>query len=544
MYEPIYQNAPSPNRVYMNTFGGLNRSNMIQDNELSEMENLSSEEFPFLAPCKARRKICDMPGIEAVIAPKLEAGAALTAFTGVADNKFYYNGAQKLTLAAQQTRRELVDFNGIILIFPDKMYYSYVDGSSGLITDEMTGQISYSSYTQDDEVVYSRITCNAGFSGRFQKGDSLTIVCQARPENSTYNVTSKYDQPGDRDILSCVVSEVESNTVLEVNCYNRKGEKVNFTSGSYTSTVSRAMPDIIHACVANNRVFGVDGKGEFIFASKLGDFKNWNVFEGLSTDSWYGAVATDGPFTGIAAMGTSIVAFKHNYIHQLYGDSPTNLTLAKQIGSGCIDSRSIAEIGGQLFFLGYDGVYTFSGGSPAKVSEQLNRKYTGGVGGSDGIKYYLSASTVDGTELVILDVQRGLWHREDEFGAVGFVRYNDKLYTADVGALYEMECGGYAGKWYAVSREYDDGTTTNRAMINLYFRMKFMDSSAKMAIYSRVDGGEWTECGRVDAERGRVQRVPVRMNSGTVYQWKIEGSGGAVVQAMERVISTGGRNER
>ena len=547
MYQPLFSAGAAPGQAYLNAFGGLNRTGQIQDHEFLEMGCLSSGEFPFLSPSRERRQVCAVDGgIEAVIAPKLEVGTQLTAFTGVAGDKFYYNGVQKLTLTAQDGRRELVDFNGIILIFPDKKYYSYVDGSSGSIVDEMTGTIKFSSSRNEKEdTVSSTLTCAAGFGGKFKKGDSLSIQCESIPKNNTFQVTSKYDQPGEGDILSCVVAEVVSANTLMVDCYNRNGERMLFTNSSgATATVSRAMPDIVHACVANNRVMGVDGKGEFVFASKLGDFKNWNVFEGLSTDSWYGAVGTEGPFTGIATVGSSVAAFKHNYLHLLYGDSPQNFTLMRQISGGCIDGRSIADVSGQLFFLGYDGVYSFSGGNPVRVSEPLNCRYTAGVGGSDGSRYFLSALGAAGTELVVLDLQRGMWHREDAFGAVGFIKYNDRLYTADTEKLYEVGGGGYAGEWFAVSKEYDDGTMLNRAMINLYLRVKFLEDSAKLTIYASTDGGEWAECGSVSAERGRVQRVPVRIRSGTVYQWKIAGQGGAVVQAMERVVTTGGRNER
>ena len=34
-----------------------------------------------------------------------------------------------------------------------------------------------------------------------------------------------------------------------------------------------------------------------IYASKLGDFRNWRCFEGLSTDSYAAARGSDGAFT-------------------------------------------------------------------------------------------------------------------------------------------------------------------------------------------------------------------------------------------------------
>ena len=118
--QPIYNNARGNARAYQNQFGGLNRSSGCADAEISDMGNLSSDRFPYLSPCRAREAVASMDGIECVIAPKIEDGAAITAFTGVAGDKFYYNGSKKLDLWTQESNRCLVDFNGCILIFPDK----------------------------------------------------------------------------------------------------------------------------------------------------------------------------------------------------------------------------------------------------------------------------------------------------------------------------------------------------------------------------------------------------------------------------------------
>ena len=549
--QPIYNNARANGRAYQNQFGGLNRSPSIADAEISDMQNLSSDRFPFLSPSRAREAVASMGNIEAVIAPRIVDGETITAFTGVAGNKFYYNGTKKLDLTAQEQPRCLVDFNGNILIFPDKQYYSYVEEEGGNMevgTDSETFTFCAKG-SAEDSTLECWIERKTDWGELFASGDSLRITT-GNEDFNTVEVTSKYEQADDEAIVSCVVNRVDGDRLYVTNV-NRKGEKVAFPEADEdgveaTGTVRRGVPDILRACVYNNRVFGYDASGERLYASKLGDFRNWYCYEGLSTDGWYSEVGTEGGFTGIAASSVGVVAFKHNYLHLVYGDSPRNFTLQPQIPVGCIDGRSVASVQQVLFFLGYDGVYAFSGGYPSKVSDALNMRYQSGVGGGDREKYYLSAKRPDGDwELVVYDLARGMWHKESAFAAVGFFRYNNGFYGADTGKLCRMDGEGYADSWYAVSKRFDDGTMENRGLNNLYLRILADDGASVTVEATTADGdGHWQMCGTVAGPFHGVKRFPVRFQSHDAYRYRISGTGHAEIEAVERVLYSGGRNER
>lgn len=545
--QPIYNNARGNARAYQNQFGGLNRSSGIADAEFSDMQNLSSDRFPFLSPSRAREAVASMGNIEAVIAPRIVDGETITAFTGVAADKFYYNGTKKLDLTAQEQPRCLVDFNGNILIFPDKQYYSYVEEEGGNMevgTDSETFTFSSSGSAEDSDLE-CWIERESDWEDLFASGDSLRIET-GNADIDTVEVTSKYEQADDEAIVSCVVNRVDGDRLYVTNV-NRKGEKVAFPKNTEeTGTVRRGVPDILRACVYNNRVFGYDASGERLYASKLGDFRNWYCYEGLSTDGWYSEVGTEGGFTGIAASSVGVVAFKHNYLHLVYGDSPRNFTLQPQIPVGCIDGRSVASVQQVLFFLGYDGVYAFSGGYPSKISAALDMRYQSGVCGGDREKYYLSAKRPDGDwELVVYDLARGMWHKESDFAAVGFFQYNNGFYGADTGKLCRMEGEGYADSWYAVSKRFDDGTMENRGLNNLYLRI-LADNGASVTVEATTadDDGHWQMCGTVTGPFHGVHRFPVRFQSSDAYRYRISGTGHAEIEAVERVLYSGGREER
>lgn len=95
-------------------------------------------------------------------------------------------------------------------------------------------------------------------------------------------------------------------------------------SQTETLTVSRSVPEMDYVIECGNRLWGckyglVDGETvNEIYASKLGDFKNWNCFAGLSTDSYAAARGSDGPFTGAADYLGSPIFFKEDCLERVY----------------------------------------------------------------------------------------------------------------------------------------------------------------------------------------------------------------------------------
>ena len=125
----------------LKVFGGLDRRDKISDAAFTEMENMSADSAPALAPRRARREIAAVPGAENITAPQYTDGD-LSSFTGVRENHFYYNGVQiQGTLSDGQ--KSIADFNGKICIFPDKVYYDYIPSQdSGEVSDSLTSMES------------------------------------------------------------------------------------------------------------------------------------------------------------------------------------------------------------------------------------------------------------------------------------------------------------------------------------------------------------------------------------------------------------------
>ena len=185
------------------------------------------------------------------------------------------------------------------------------------------------------EATYVKITA-PGVEKRFQAGDGITIT--GAPEA----------------VASQGVIALTGEDFLVVPGLLEKQVSVETPV-----TLSRLLPLMDHVIECGNRLwgcrYGPNRAGEIvneIYASKLGDFKNWSCFQGASTDSYIMSLGSDGPFTGaIQHLGYPLF-FRENCLHKIYGNYPANFRLQTtpcrgvQKGSG----ESLAIVGETLYY--------------------------------------------------------------------------------------------------------------------------------------------------------------------------------------------------
>lgn len=571
-------------------FSGLNRTDKGTNGEYIDMVNMASCHYPCLSPRESREQVCTMPDIRAVIAPKYEADTEkITAFTGVAKNTFYYNGnaiefeAEDMAIPSD-TDIHLADFNGKIIICAydtkndNSVMYYYDYTATGAEKDE-DGNIKTDSggntlrYVKRMEKGIYGISCRAvsignpdtdsrvtnyiqyvsGVSGvsaakfkwsdYFSVGDAIFLEGFENDVNNTVNMDSRYEMTDNSRALSCVIDKIDGNK-LYFQMYNYASARLVMKSETASDVnVFTKIPVMNHICIHNNRLWGTNPNGEYVYASKLGDCFNFNSFQGLTNDSYYSEIGTAGDFIGIVSYRDNLVAFKRDYIHHIYGDKPSNFTIPKQLADcGCIDIRSAVEIGAVLYFLGYNGFYEYTGGQPTIISTALNCSYKSAVGMSDGNRYIASAVRRDNgeTELLVYDTRYGIWHKEDNLAAVGSFRRHNDLYIAASDEVIRCGYGDEKVKWQCDSVISYENIFDNKGINEIWIRAK-LDEGASITVYTSVNGGEWIEH-EILTEKGlKVYRIPVRFINGEYYQYRLAGTGGAVIYDVEHVISSGGK---
>jgi hypothetical protein len=313
------------------------------------------------------------------------------------------------------------------------------------------------------------------------------------------------------------------------------------SSSSYFNdiNVKRAVPNMDFVCENNNRLFGCSSENHEIYASKLGDPKNWYSYAGISTDGYAATVGTDGDFTGCIAHLGSVLFFKEDCIHRLYGTQPSNFQLSVTECNGLQKGSdgSLCVLDEILYYLSPRGPVAFDGNLPASLYDPLGDvKYTSGVGGKLRGKYYLSVLRSDNTaDLLVYDTGNGMWHVEDHTRFTAFVPYHDDLLGVCGTALWSLG-GGYGTKeasvgWKFVSGEFGSDSFEFEHIAKLLIRLT-AEKGTKIKASMQYDGGEWNHAFSCTATESRAFTIPIIPRRCDTMRIRLEGQGGAKLLAL------------
>ncbi len=326
----------------------------------------------------------------------------------------------------------------------------------------------------------------------------------------------------------------------------------------YLGTVraDRRMPETDFLFECNNRLWGCrygEQDGETVnrlYASALGDFKNWEKYQGTSMDSYYANIGAAGPFTGGAAHRSYPHFFKENCVYKIFGDKPssfqTQVTECDGVKRGCADS--LIGYNGLLYYVGNNGPVSFES-LPVRCGEALGdeRTIVEAVAGQAWGNYYLSAKGEDGQwDLYVLDTDRGAWYREDDSHALAFAELNGEMYMLHAsGLLYALN--GSEGEeepepvtWYAetavMGYEYPDHKYLSRFLL----RMKLAaDAECDISVQYDSDG-IWRHKGTIQgADRVKTCLLPIVPRRCEHMQVRIEGRGEMQLWGVARELSMG-----
>lgn len=490
-------------------FGGYNHNLHGEDGELWDMENLSGELYPLLAPRNPRYRIA-----------RLEKPNGLYAKDGlywVDGTDFYANGAPVGTV--EDGEKRFAGMGAYIIILPDKAFYNRLTGEFGSLEAEWSGEVAIQDGTYAEEGAEANTICAAGvdWGSLFRVGDAVSIAgCTAHEENNTTPIIREID--GD-----CL--RFYENTFT-----------ISAGGDAETVTIRREVPDMDFLCGNENRLWGC--KGDTIYASKLGDIFNWNVFDGLSTDSYAVDVGSAGDFTGCVSYLGYPCFFKEENIYKVYGSKPSNFQVmsSASLGTEAGSHHSFAIAGEMLFYLARTGVVSYSGGIPQSVAAPFGtERYRNGVGGSDGTRYYISMEDRAGDwHLFVYDTRSKLWHREDGLRAVGF-GWNEELYflSAD-GTLWlggnprEIPEGAEREETVVSMAEFGDfveDDPNRKGVSKLQIRAE-LEEGAEVKFLIRFDSiGDWEEVATLTAMTKESRYLPVIPRRCDHFRLRLEGKG-------------------
>ena len=361
----------------------------------------------------------------------------------------------------------------------------------------------------------------------------------------TYPLWEVYHDPGDEETGR---TEGTSDYIVIVGILD---EAVTYES---KLKIERTLPIMDFVIESGNRLYGCRygpaANGEVvneIYASKLGDFRNWNCMMQVSTDSWVGGVGTDGQFTGaITHMGYPLF-FKENCVHKVYGQYPANFqiqtTACRGVQKGC--DRSLAIVNETLFYKSRGCVCAYDGSLPTEVSYALgNEAYNEAVGGANGNKYYISMADNRGAyHLFVFDTAKGMWHKEDNLKVESFCSCDGEMYAISDGKIITLLGSGTPStdpvEWMAETGEIGLSSPDMKYISRLTVRMA-MDIGSEIVIYAKYDFSDaWEHLTTIQGTNLRSFHLPIRPKRCDHMKLRFEGVGVAKIYSITKTIEQG-----
>jgi hypothetical protein len=575
-------------RAIIDTFAGYNHNLRILDGEFFETRNLTTQHYPLLANRNKRGRLNrQFTNLQAIIAKD--------ALYWVDNGTLYANGyATGLTGLQTEHETQLVSMGAYICVFPDAKYINTQDlsdyGSMGA-SWSYTGAATYTMCHQDGSY-YTDVTrsstepanpANGAIWIDISDGDTVkewSVYTESWTVLETVYTRVDFLTMGQ---LATAFKEYDGVNIEGLYYDDLNGSKILYAVGGdpttsydymvlvgicgeqYTQTgasisVDRRVPVMDYVCEAQNRLWGcfygnIPGQGNIneIYCCALGDFRNWEQYLGLSTDSWRASRGSDGPWTGcINYLGTPTF-FKEGVIHPVsvssvgahqIGDIP-----ARGVQQG--SHRSLAIVNETLYYKARTGIVAYQGGMPADVGAALgDEKYYSAVAGVFGQRYYVSmADAYNAWHFFCFDAGKGLWMHEDELHAEGFAQVGDELYalvengvTAINGTDGVLENGF---EWSATTgiMHYEQNVSGRGAQpvrfVSRYDIRVNMERDTDMQMFIEYDSsGLWSYAGDIHQMTGTIT-IPIRPRRCDHLRLKFVGRGNVRIFSIARVLGRG-----
>ena len=570
-------------RQIVDAFKGYNHNLRIGDGEFFDMKNMTSDHYPILSP-RGKRGVYASPANPTGMISK--------------DNLCYVNGSRffinqyPVDMGLSNEPKQLISMGAYVIILPDKKWINTEcwnkDGTFNV--EKGTGNID-ASYTSASDVTFTLCTIDGADYENVEQGDTepsdkknLWLDTSSKP-----TALKQYSKSAETWVqiattyirISCpgigasfnqydgvTISGVKDEDLQDLNAsmviWAKDDDYIvvvgildavtNQSVADGVISVERKMPSMDFVIESENRLwgckYGVANNGEVvneIYASKLGDFKNWNCFMGVSTDSYAASCGTDGQFTGaITHMGYPLF-FKETCVHKVYGNYPANFqiqtTACRGVQKGC--DKSLAIVNETLFYKARNAVCAYDGSLPTEVSYALgNESYSEAVGGSHGNKYYISMKDVDGeNNLFVYDISKGMWHKEDDLQADHFCSCRGELYAISNGKIITMLGSGTKDladvHWFVETGEIGLSSPDAKYISRVTLRMS-MDIGAEVGIYAQYDFSDEWECQCVlNGTSLRSFSIPIRPKRCDHMKLRIEGVGVAKIYSITKTIEQG-----
>lgn len=581
MYKPRLAELQR-SREIIGDFTGYNKNPVIPENSFYDEKNMSLSEYPLLSP-RNKRAFFNVTG------DGLHGLFSKSKLIYINNGSLYYGGerVEGLHFAESEKKRRFVSMGALLLVFPDKVYINTADlsdyGSLEAFFESGEGVGVTAAFCKADGELYDGYTVGGATPEQPQNGD-LWVDTSVTP-----NVLRQYSQ-GLGDWFDIAATYVKISTAGIGKSFNTDdgvtveglsdsldgshiithcGDDFIIVAGIIPNTItsqnnvkiSRRLPDMDFVAENGNRLWGCSSEKNEIYASKLGDAKNFFCYRGISTDSYAVTVGSDGDFTGAVSYRGYVLFFKENCVHKIYGQNPPFSVSASYIrGVQKGSEGSLVILNESLFYKSPNGVCVFDGGVPVDISKALGGEYfTDAVAGALGDVYYICMSDKDGGRVLFtFDESKSLWSKQDDIDIREFATHNYNLYfiadTPDGRRLcladgenrfgnFSGELAGYCEEndfqWMAQTGLWGLSVPENKYYSSVIFRLwGEKGASFRVEVQTNSDG-EWVEQLSEKIEKTGSLVLPFTLPRCDHLALRLSGKGKVKIYSIARALQKG-----
>lgn len=587
-YQQIADNENT--REMISQFLGYNHNYRISSGEWYDMQNLSSDNYPVMTPRDKRALLVETDNVRGILITSNN----LTYLSGnvlhygsITFNleEYFRTGSTNDELGGiiftyDESEQQLIRFGAYIIMFPSGVYVNVIDRTTGSITAKYSAptniEITYKMCDSTGDglknLVASDSTPEEPTDGDYwlrttTDAEGLYIwvgylsTWEAVATSYIYieipgaDLTSHF-AVGDAVYFNSTISDINNGSIIQsidddhmiVIGLLPNVSVTEKTGDDWTLTIQRKIPELDLVCVSNNRIWGChygdDYEGNVvneIYASKLGDFKNWYCYQGLSTDSYALSIGEPGNWTGCINYQGYPTFFKENCVMKIYGSMPSEYQLVTHTCRGVQrgSEKSLAIVNEYLVYKSAADICVYDGSSPTSISAAFGRaaKYYDAVAAGCNGKYYVSMETSLGNVAnFIYDMEYGLWMKND--GKVRYTHFTQtesgQVYGTTGKRIYGIGANDNAVfqdmlpderyvEWYAESGDmgydYPDHKRVQKVAVRAYIPF-----TSEITILVSYDDKPWESIGTYRGN-DNTETIPIPIGSRACDHYRLRFSG-------------------
>ena len=413
-------------------FGGIDRSNGTPLGYWQELVGMDFTAYPALRTCKPF-SYKELP--DGITGYMFKNGKIVyTKADGI------YIDGKKTGIELSTGEKQLVGMGAYILILPDEALINTADDPISVTfptRHKLDGSLfEYNqNQTRPSVSIFKRLYID---------------VAKDSAELSYYNdgdqVRIAYSYGGKKKYLTAKIKSISEESYTSSGCVSVNLDTSLYNDTHYFYTEGRRMESFRVVCIKNaviskpfpamdfvvehnNRLWGCSSGNHEIYCSKLGSAVEWGNYDGISTDAWAATIGSDGDFTGACVYADSVLFFKENCVHIVYGTKASNFTVStiRLRGVQKESGGSLCISGGLLYYKAPEGVYCFNGSAAQRIDSKLGGDISEtAVMTADGRYIVMAAS--DGT-VYFYDQRYSAWYERRLDNVCSAHEINGRLYA-------------------------------------------------------------------------------------------------------------------